>query len=364
MSYGEGSLEQRDGFWYVRLQYRGKRKVRATGETDRRAALREKPRITQEIRDEIDAELAGTERKRTAPTIAHLLELALADALHKELSDYRNIKQRIETHLKPGLGHILLSEWRNTDWYQFVSVKKGKLSDATLNRCLAILRRGWKLGQADQLIDRPLILEALPEDNVRSGILGADDYQRLKEVLEPHARIALVLAYRLGQRRGLILSLKWEHVDFAAGKIRFDVPRRNRKPVPTEVPIYADMQDELLIAYRRRKTEYVVEYQVLGKDGEVKRARGVTQIYKAWRTGARAIGRPDLLFHDLRRTFATAWSAAKLPQSLGMKMTGHQTDRMWKRYNIDGAIEEMRGAAKQLEALEPRPEKRQEGRVM
>ena len=65
-------------------------------------------------------------------------------------------------------------------------------------------------------------IRMLKLDNVREGTLEPDAYRRLLGFLPFYLQMVLVIGYHYGMRRGEILKLRWDQVDWACDVIRLE----------------------------------------------------------------------------------------------------------------------------------------------
>lgn len=62
--------------------------------------------------------------------------------------------------------------------------------------------------------------------------------------------------------------------------------------------------------------------------------RPVGDFRKAWCRACEAAGLPGLLFHDLRRSFIRNAERSGVSQAVAMKVSGHTTASVYRRYRI------------------------------
>jgi integrase len=62
--------------------------------------------------------------------------------------------------------------------------------------------------------------------------------------------------------------------------------------------------------------------------------RPIVTMAKSWRTSCKKAGVRARLLHDLRRTAVRNLEGAGVPRSVAMKMTGHKTESVYRRYAI------------------------------
>ena len=115
---------------------------------------------------------------------------------------------------------------------------------------------------------------------------------------QPHVKLFVRLALKTAGRRGAVLGLTWDRVDFEHTRINLTiVGEKNRKRRAT-VPIDQRLLADLMAAKEAAQTPYVVEYA-----GE-----RVLNIKKGFAAAVKRAGLDDVTPHDLRHT-AAVWMA-------------------------------------------------------
>ena len=266
---------------------------------------------------------------------------------------------RITLHLKPVFGDRRLASITadEIEAYQ-VARRKEKASNATINRELALLKRMYRLALVKKKLSHDHVPEIsmLEEDNVRQGFFEHAQYVSLLKHLPDTLRPVVTFAYYTGWRiADEVLQLEWRQVDRKAGEVRLDVGETKNKKGRV---IYFSPELKSLFDERWKKHEelsglgilcpYVFARPVQPK-GKPKTAKPYSPsgFKKAW-DGARVLaGCPGRIPHDLRRTAVRNMVRAGIPESVAMKISGHQTRSVFERYNITSEGD-LRDAARKM----------------
>ena len=179
-------------------------------------------------------------------------------------------------------------------------------------------------------------------ENVRNVDLAPEEYARLVAELREPVRLMFVLAYHIGWRAGLLMALKWSQVDLEKSVIHPPANQSRNKWVGT-APIYGDLHRPLLVARAEHEKYWPHLRWVLHRDGVP------LKTYQAeWNRARKAIGRPDLRFHDVRHAAVTNMIEAGVDETRVMEIIGHKTQAMLKRYMIS-AERHVQEAGRKLE---------------
>jgi integrase len=147
----------------------------------------------------------------------------------------------------------------------------------------------------------------------------------MRDELPDHQRLILVIGYHLGMRRGEILKLRWDQVDWDANLIRLE-KRQTKGKQARVAPLYGELRARLEMAYSARENEcpFIVSWK----------GQGISEMKTAWNSARIRAGLPALLVHDLRRTAARNMIRAGITEKRAMMIAGWKTRSVLDRYDI------------------------------
>jgi integrase len=172
--------------------------------------------------------------------------------------------------------------------------------------------------------------------NERDRIASGDEWKRLLEAAAPHLQRILIVLYTLGPRRGELLRLEWPDIDMQ----RREITLRNTKNGETRtVPMTPEVYKVFTELWQERRLD--TQRVFLYKD------KPIRDVKTAFDKACRRAGIMNLRLHDLRHTASTNLRRAGVDATTAMKIVGHKSERMHRRYNTVEP-EDLRRAISQL----------------
>jgi integrase len=284
---------------------------------------------------------------KIAPTVAQLCDLYLVEgAATKKASTLATDRRRVECHIKPLLGRKRARAVTRADIERFMrDVAAGKTAHdmKTGFRGRSIIVGGK--GAASRVVgllggiftfavnrnirsDNPVRGVKRFKDGKSERFLSPVEMTRLGEALalaeregaNPFGIAAIRLLTLTGCRKGEILSLCWDHVDFERACLRLPDSKTGAKTVPLGAPAL-----ELLASLPRIEgTPFVLPSRQEGKH--------FVGLQKIW---ARVLDHADLAgvrIHDLRHSFASTGAASGDSLVVIGALLGHRGAATTQRY--------------------------------
>lgn len=206
-------------------------------------------------------------------------------------------------------------------------------SNATAKYEMSILKRAFHLAQA--------ILGRIPEfpdlrvSNVRKGFFEEGEFSVFLEYFEENLRPPLIFAYLTGWRmKSEILSLQWPQIDFAAGEVRLE-PGTTKTDEGRTFPFSMLPELERLLLEQKDRTEKEIR-----ASGKIipwvfhRQGKKIQDIRSAWSKALEQSKIGKKIPHDFRRTAVRNLERAGVPRSVAMKLVGHRTESIYRRYAI------------------------------
>jgi integrase len=255
----------------------------------------------------------------------------------------------IEVHVRPFFGSMKASAISTDHIRQYITKRRegwtgghggkrkyGPASNATLNREFTLLRRAFNLGK---LATPPKVttvprIAMLEENNVRKGFFEDPAFLAVRRALPEEIRPVITFAYNTGCRKGEILALQWSQVDLPARVVRLE-PGETKNDEARTIPLVPELYEVLKLQRETRDRYFPESPWVFSRAG----AR-ILDFRKSWASAVKAAGlinaegKPEKLFHDLRRTGVRNLLRAGVPEKVAMAISGHKTRAVFDRYNI------------------------------
>ncbi len=272
---------------------------------------------------------------------------------YKAPSSIRRDEGMIRHQILPYFGKLKVSEVKTKNvelWLLELRDRLG-LCEKSCNDALGLFRKVFNDGiRWGYVTDNPIA-------RVRKYSIREQKYQYWKnaEIVrflqffekfesKPRAYWATVLALYTGMRRGELVALRWDRVDFESRLITVDraycrILKVDKSYTKSGKIRYVPISNNLLKVLR--------EIKELGEDSKVIPESPIDMLQKDFAKLAKMCGNPVIKFHDLRHTFASNFLAGGGKIYDLQKILGHSTIQVTERY-VHMVPAELRGKTEVL----------------
>jgi integrase len=325
-----GSLYLRGGVWWVKYYVNGK-PMRESARSPKREAA-------ETLLDTRRGQRAKGEP--ISPKAAKLTVGELLDNLQRRYKINGHAPQAANiARLRRAFGPQRAAGVTGADWNVYLDrhrrtpERPAGLYNATLNRDGAILKRAYSMAREDVAgFTARLEFSRLTEGPPRAGFFEPEQCAAVVRHLPAALRPVAEFGYLTGWRKTEVLGLTWARVSFPEGEVRLD-PGTTKNKEGRVFPFTAELR--ALLEAQRAVTEAVQR-----STGAIvpwvfhRRGKPIKEFRKAWGLACKRAGVPGRLFHDFRRSAVRRFEQAGIPRGVAMKLTGHKTEAVYRRYAI------------------------------
>ena len=226
--------------------------------------------------------------------------------------------------LKSFFGGKYLYEINQMTVEKFKTERSEQVSPAGVNRALARLKSIYNKAIVWGKFDgkNPVKgVKFLTENNKRLRYLEKEEISRLLNNCEAHLKPIVITALNTGMRKGEILNLKWQDVDFRRNIIHIYKTKNNEK---REIPMNEMVKTALVKVRKNPNSPYIFNRF---------NDKPYLNVRKSFFTALKKSGIIDFRFHDLRHTFASQLVMSGVDLNTVRELLGHKTLDMTLRYS-------------------------------
>jgi len=344
---GEGSFYLRGQTWWFKIVRDGEPISFSTGKTDITEAQQEKDKRLASLPKAVPANASRHETVTVSELIDDYLGALGADKA-KSLYD---IRTALDANIRPVFGDRLAASVSSDEMRDYRRARKAVgRADATINNELSYLRSAYLYGMKKQTPKKVIELPYFPivkVENTRMGFIELADYEAILKEMCDSLKPLFVLAYHSGCRKSELTNLQWSQVFFpnATRKRGFIqlAPGTTKNDDGRNLPFYGDIEKALTKQKAIRDAEfpdcpYVLFWHtrdVLENSVRLEPGSKFKDFRKLWAGAVKRAENLGLRLHDLRRSAVRNMvQECGIPEEQAMKISGHKTHEMLKRYNI------------------------------
>lgn len=309
----------------------GRIKTEGVGE-DLRLARRLRVKRERELNDSKLKKVASISLEGFIAEEQRLLAGRLAEA---SLYEIRRVLRAFQRFCR----HAMLDAISASAVEEFIAARLQKVCLATANRDLRTLKASFgRAVDRGHLHENPAgRVKAIREPDRRKRVLSSEELSKLLAACPTRRWQALVaLAATTGMRRGELLALRWDDVDFDAATVwvsnrpgHLTKSRRNRT-----LGLIPEMQELLMSLPRRGDNVFCIQNGLPWRHNFSRDFRAIVK----------RAGIPHCTLHDLRRTFVSQLARAGVNQAIVQKLAGHASMATTLRFYTEIPPENMRSA--------------------
>ena len=332
---GLGMVFERGSTWWIQYHWRGKRYRESSGSTLRMDAVKLLRRRMAEMGK---GQLRGPDLEKTA--FVDLVQMIRDDYTVNQRRSTRRLNTSLKA-LEPAFSHTRACDITLDRLNRYVSDRMAVgIAPATVKLELTHLHKAFRLAErAGKALCPPFPRIAVR--NVRTGFFERADFEAVRSHLPEAFKGSITFAFLTGWRTASeILTLRWKQVDFSAGIVRLE-PGTTKNDEGRVFPfgVLPELANLLRAQWEHAlslelATGQSIPWVFHWNDRGTLKEIHPKALYHRWKVACRLAGVPTRIPHDFRRTAVRNLERAGVPRSVAMKLTGHKTEAVYRRYAI------------------------------
>jgi len=210
----------------------------------------------------------------------------------------------------------------------YKKIRLQKVKPGTVNRELNCIRYMFNLAKRWKNFfgDNPVSISGLISVDYKvERILSYEEEERLFKNCNEYLRDIIIIALNTGMRRGEILNLRWEWLDFKNSVVTLPQTHTKSQKI-RKIPINSKLRTLLLkLSMKKRDQDYVFP-SISSKSGHMEGVK------RSFMSACKKAGIEGLRFHDLRHTAATRMIENGANIVAVSRILGHSDVKITMRY--------------------------------